>query len=379
VSAGHDPGAALAGAGPPGARALAGPARAIFAIPGRLDTPTGGYGYARRLLAEAEAQGLILRHWPLPDGFPAPTPAELDETERRLRAAPAGWPLLIDGLALGAMPPGLIAGLESPVVALCHHPLGLESGLAGDAAARLIAAERAALGAVRHVITTSATTARCLARDFAVPRARITVARPGTDPVPAVPSADRDSGGPVRLLSVGSLTPRKGHDLLIAALAGLGDLDWRLTIVGPEGRDPAHARALRARIGEAGLAARVTLAGAADAPALAREYAAADLFVLASRYEGYGMAYAEAMAHGLAVLGCDTGAVAEATLGAARLVPPEDAAALGAALGPLIADPSARRALAARCRAAAADLPRWAETARIVAHRLAALAPADAP
>ncbi len=150
-------------------------------------------------------------------------------------------------------------------------------------------------------------------------------------------------------------------------MAELGDLDWHLTIVGPADRDQVHADALEAAIEEAGLTDRVTLAGALDAAALDAEYGKTDLFALASRYEGFGMAYTEAMAHGLPVIGCESGAVAEATCGAALLVGQGDAAALREALNRMIADAEARHALARRCRAAVAQFTRWPETAAIVA------------
>ena len=345
--------------------------RGVFAVPGDLQSPTGGYGYARQLLAHGRAAGLVLDHWPLPGGFPAPDTATLEETRRRLALAPAGWPVLIDGLALGVLPPETIRAAEGPVVALCHHPLALESGLSPARAAALMRSERAALGECAGVITTSEATAATLRRDFGVSPTRLAVARPGT--VPAA-RAGRMPGETVRLLSVGALIPRKGHDVLIDALARLGDLDWSLTVVGPDDRDPACAAALTAQVAAAGLEARVSFAGAADAQALERHYAAADLFVLASRHEGFGMAFAEALAHGLAVVAPDLDAVREATLGAARLVPAEDPEALSHALAALIGQSLTRARLAAACARAGERLPRWADTAAAVAAALAGFA-----
>jgi glycosyltransferase involved in cell wall biosynthesis len=346
--------------------------RATFAIPGHLAAPTGGYAYARRLLSDAGGAGVDLAHLALPGGFPDPSQAGLAETGRVLRALPTGHPILIDGLALGVLPAEMLRALPGPVVALCHHPLALETGIAPPEAQRLRESERSALAECAHVIATSATTAGILAADYAVPEGRLTVACPGTDPAPRA----KMSGGPgVAILSVGSLTPRKGHDVLIAALAGMAHLDWRLTIAGPADRDAAHAGELARQIAEAGLRSRVVLAGALDVGELARAYAGADLFVLASRYEGFGMAFTEAMAHGLPVVGCAAGAVPEATRGAARLVPPGDPEALRAALAALIGDRASRARLAEACWQAAQSFARWPDTAAAVAAVLRGVAP----
>ncbi len=343
--------------------------RALLAVPGNLATPSGGYGYARRLLAAAPGEGLILRHWPLPGGFPSPDPPALAETQRRFDLLPAGWPVIVDGLAFGALPPAAIRAARTQVIALCHHPLAREHGLSEATAATFRESERRALAEADAVITTSRATGEILAADYGVPETRITVAPPGTDPAPQA----RGSGGPrVRILSVGSLTPRKGHDVLLAALARLEPLAWELTILGP-GETGETAAALLRQAETAGIADRVTLAGPADADALARAYDGADLFALASRYEGFGMAYAEAMARGLPVVGSEIAAVGEATAGAACLVPPGDAAALAAALGPLIREPERRRELAARGRLAAAGFPSWGDTAARVATVVAAV------
>lgn len=333
------------------------PAR--FAVPGDLAAPTGGYGYARRILAGAAGR---LVHVALPGDWADPDTATLAEAARRI-AGPG--PVLVDGLALGAIPPDL---LGPHIVALCHHPLGLETGLDPARATRLVASERAALAAVGLVVTTSQTTARLLAADFGVAPDRIRVAPPGTDPAPRAVG----SGG-CHILSVGSLVPRKGHDVLIAALAGVPGA-WTCTILGAADRDPGCAAALGAQIATLGLGDRVRLGGAVAPQALAAAYHGADVFALASHYEGYGMVFAEAMARGLPVIGCDGGAVAEATAGAALLVPPGDVTALRAALTQVVGDPAARADLAARAWAAAATLPRWDQTTATILAALAAVA-----
>src|SRR5262249_52125928 len=144
--------------------------------------------------------------------------------------------------------------------------------------------------------------------DYGVPAERITVAPPGVDPV--APSAGSRDGTPA-LLSVGALVPRKGYDVLIAALAEIADLPWRLTIAGPRDRSPQTAAAIEAAIAARKLDRRVTLAGAVVRDRLAALYGEADLFVLASRHEGYGMALADAIAHGVPVVATTAGAIPE--------------------------------------------------------------------
>ena len=172
----------------------------------------------------------------------------------------------------------------------------------------------------------------------------------------------------LELLAVGSVVPRKGYDILVAALAAIPDLAWRLVIAGDRERSPQTARALDAQIARLGLAGRITFAGAVASQRLMQLYAAADLFVLPSRFEGYGMAYAEAIAHGVPVVGTRAGAIPQTVpAGAGVLVPPDDVDALANVLRRLIASPSERERLAAGARAAAATFPSWQDTAGLFA------------
>ena len=345
----------------------------VFAVPGDLATPTGGYAYDRRIIAELRALGWQVEVVALGDGFPRPSAdtraAALALLAALTRDRGRARPIVIDGLALGVLPEVNALGLRC-LIALIHHPLALESGLSGAEAQHLRVSERQALAAARHVVTTSASTARLLVRDFDLDAGRLTVAPPGTDRVPFA-AGSRD--GTVALLSVGAVVPRKGFDVLVAALAELEKLPWRLTIVGDRGRDRDEAARLDAAIRRHDLGERIQVPGAVPAERLAAIYADADIFVLASRFEGYGMAYAEAIAHGLPVIGTSAGAIPETVpADAGVLVPPDDVAALAAALRRLIADPAERRRLACGARAAATRLPTWRDAAQLIVRAIGA-------
>lgn len=334
----------------------------VFAVPGDLDTPTGGYAYDKRMIAELRELGWRPQVVNLGDGFPHPNALTRASARAQLNDVPKGRAIVIDGLAFGVMPDEAEALSQThPLIAMVHHPLALESGVLPDEAGRLRESERKALSFTHAVIANSRTTADALA-DYAVPAERITIARPGTDRVTIV---TRQHDGPVALLAVGSLVPRKGYDVLIEALAGLIDLPWHLTIVG-DARDPATAESVRAAIEHQRLGPRTSLLGAVSPSRLAELYAASELFVLPSRYEGFGMAYAEAIAHGLPVIGTTAGAIPETVPDTAGvLIPPDDVPALAAALRHLIESPTERAKLAEGARAAAKHLPTWAESAKL--------------
>jgi glycosyltransferase involved in cell wall biosynthesis len=344
-----------------------------FAVPGSIDQPTGGYTYDRRVIAGLRGLGCEVDIIDLGEGFPYPDAGTRSGALERLCSAPPGRPVVIDGLALGVLPEAAKAAAATrPVVALVHHPLALEAGIAPATAAAFAASERAALAAARHVIVTSPSTQRVLIADYGVAAEAVTVALPGNDRIATAARPRRDS---VALLAVGSVVPRKGYDVLIAALAALADLDWRLVIAGDCTRDRATAEVIEAQIAARGLGARVRMCGAVGEDELDALHRDADLFVLASRHEGYGMAFTAAISHGLPVVGTRTGAIPETVpAGAGILVPPDDPAALAAALRTMIADPGLREIHAAAARAAAARLPDWDMTARTFLRVLTAVA-----
>lgn len=331
-----------------------------WAFPGDLDTATGGYAYDRRIIAELRRLGWTIELLSLGDGFPWPSEAQKAEAEARLRAAASAMPIVVDGLAFGALPEAAAELKRTrPVLALVHHPLALETGLTDSQSQALLASERAALASAHHVVTTSPWTADLLIERFGVTADRLTVILPGTD---RRPFARGSGGGPLHLLSVGAIVPRKGFDLLVETLAPLADLPWRLTIAGDRERDSSAAARVDKLIAHHRLDGRIDVLGKVSPGRLSALYDSADAFVLASQFEGYGMAFAEALAHGLPVIGTTGGATRQtvpATAG--QLVAPGDVAALAEALRALIEDHGHRRALAAGARAAAAALPSWSE------------------
>ncbi len=340
--------------------------RAIFVIPGDIGLPTGGYAYDRRVLALFADHGIEATHMALPDTYPSPSPADLEETRRLIATTRPDDILLIDGLAYGAMPKDLVATFNRRIVALVHHPLCLEEGTPPDRAHELKRLETAALALAQRVIVTSKTTALTLATDFDVPDDRITIAEPGTD---AAQRAKGSGGRPFRLLAVGTIVPRKGYDVLVDALVPLKSLDWRLDIAGATDRSPATVTALRAQIARHGLTDRVTILGPVDEAHLSRLYDTADVFVMASHYEGYGMVLSEALARGLPIV-CTTGGAAAETVpdGAAVKVEPASPRALAWSIGRVLEeDGQLRRSIADAAWAAATQLPRWNDTARTVA------------
>lgn len=341
-----------------------------FVVPGNPASRTGGYIYDARICRGLSALGWRVTVCRLGEGFPFPDQQTLAAARRQLATPPGKTQALtvIDGLALAALPADLLRQLQP--IALVHHPLAAETGLSAAAARQLRDRERAALALTRRVIVTSPATADVLSNDYGVDRRRLGVVLPGTDPAQLAPNPRPN--GVAELLYVASVTPRKGHALLLRALLPLRTLPWRLRLIGSLYRDPACAWRVRRLSRLLGLNRRVEFCGELDAAALRRAYRRATLFVSASYYEGYGMALAEALARGLPVVAGAGGAVADTVPDAAGvLVPPGDRAALTQALRRLLSQPQRRLRLRHGARAARAALPTWEHTSRRFAAELA--------
>ena len=284
-----------------------------------------------------------------------------------LASIPSGGSVIIDGLALGAMPEQIEREASRlKVIALVHMPLAAEVGIDPDIAAALQAGERRALAAAALIVVTGTSTADVLARHGFSGR-RIVVVEPGTDRAPLA----RGSGGPLlHLLCVATLNPGKGHDILFRALAAAPQRNWRLTCAGSVDRSPATVERLRTLIRELSLETQVLLAGELDDAAIARCYDAADLFVLATLHETFGMAVAEALARGLPVVATATGSIPELVSGdsAGIVVPPGNVDRLTEALSAVLGERRSSRTARGRRTRGPRAIAVWEDAS----HRMAA-------
>ena len=337
-------------------------------VPGDIDDVarcSGDNAYDRRLLTGLADGGRAVHELLVAGGWPQPAPAERATLAATLASVPDGAVVLVDGLVACGVPEVMVpAARRLALVVLVHLPLGDETG----ADPQLVARERATLAAAAGVVATSPWTARRLAALHGLDPDRIAVAAPGVDPAPRAPGTDRAS----HLLCVGSITRTKGQDLLVEALAAVADLPLTCDLVGPVRRDPGHVAAVHAAVAHHGLDARVRITGPRTGPDLDAAYAAADLVVVPSRAETYGMVVTEALARGVPVLASTAGGLVE-TLGhdpdgrvPGLLVPAGDAAALAAALRRWSTDAALREGLRERARTRQGMLHGWEVTSRCV-------------
>jgi glycosyltransferase involved in cell wall biosynthesis len=319
-----------------------------FIVPNDIDAvPSGGNIYDRRLIDGLRTAGLGTVEHAVTGGWPHPTRADLDRLDHILAALPDETAVVVDGLIGSAAPAVLTRHRRLRLIFLMHMPLSTP-------------AEEQALRACTAVVTTSQWTRDLLIGLYAYRGDRIHVAEPGVDAVPLDPGTAAGS----RLVCVAAVTPSKGHDVLVDALAELTDLQWTLDCVGPLDRDPAYVDAIRKQIDAAGLTDRIVLRGVRTQWLSGRWNC--DLVCLASRGETYGMVIAEALARGTPVVAADVGGVPEA-LGRPRgglLVPPDDPVAFARAVRTWLTDPHVRADLRAAAQARRATLTGWDETVR---------------
>jgi glycosyltransferase involved in cell wall biosynthesis len=310
-------------------------------------TPAADHPLPARDVHEIAVNG----SWPVPDA------AAESALRRALTEIPDKSVVLLDGLVACGVPDDLAPHARRlRLMILVHLPLSDETGLSPEAAATLRERERRTLHMASAVVATSRAAAQRISDMHDL--TGVLVAEPGVEPAPPAPP------GPAghRLLCVASVTPRKGQDLLVTALQEhLADLRWRCTFVGALAHPVPYT------------SENIHFAGPRSGVALDASYTEADLFVLPSRAETYGMVVTEALARGLPVIATRVGGVPEA-LGTApdgtipgRLVPPDDPAALAGALRAWLTDPDLRDRWRAAALARRATLPRWTETARLLA------------
>lgn len=335
-----------------------------FAIPGDMHRKTGGFLYEAKLLAALQSIGANVKHIQLPVGFPDPSPKEMADTIATLSALPRDSQLILDGLVFGSIDPNGLAQVSAAVIAMLHHPLGLETGLPAERAAFLIANEKAALERSDHVLVPSPHTAQILQNQFSVAATRITIAPPGFDR-PAHLHSPSTQEKPPHILSVGLLAERKGHDVLLDALSQITDLEWQATVAG-SAHDAEYAARLQSQCTQLKLNNRVRFAGEVSDEELTSLYEAATIFALATRYEGYGIVFGEAMLRGLPIVSCSTGAVPDTVGDAGLLVPRDDPTAFAKALRSLLEDSKAHAQLSALSHKAGHNLHQWSDTATIV-------------
>jgi glycosyltransferase involved in cell wall biosynthesis len=321
---------------------------------------TGGYVYNSQLVEAISRQGTAVVPLMLETGFPSVPPLERAELGRRLARLGSDALILTDHIHLCDL---LDVFDETPVcvATIFHHSLVVEHGDRDDRQARdLRAREQRAMDRSRRILVTSYETARYVCAHYGVEAKRIHVAMPGNALVARAPVGQR--GLPISILSVGAVVPRKRYGYSVEVAAALGESDWRWTIVGDPDRYPQHLADLRQQVSDLGLADRLVFLGDVSDAALEALWQASDLYVAASYYEGYGMAVAEALRHGVPVITTASGAVSSWASQAVIQAPADDAAGMAGLIRPLLSDPQHLRALSDPAWAFGQTLPSWEET-----------------
>jgi glycosyltransferase involved in cell wall biosynthesis len=346
-----------------------------FVVPDGIDDParpSGGNAYDRHVSRGLDSLGFSVREHAVPGRWPRADPQALAALDGIVQRIPDGALVLIDGLIASTAPEVLVPLAERlRLVVLAHMPLGHRP--ADDAAEDIRTRERAVLGAAAAVVTTSRWSRGRLLALYQLASDRVHVAEPGVDRAELAPGTAH--GG--ELLCVAAVMFEKGHDVLVEALLSMSELSWRCLCVGSVERDPAFVEDLRRRVIAGGLRDRVSFAGSHAAFELDRSYAAADLMVLASRAETYGMVLTEALARGLPVIATEVGGVTEALgygadgMRPGLLVPPDDPSALATSLRTWLGDTNLRGRLRRLARERRNSLRGWSTTASVLAGVLA--------
>ncbi|WP_208998082.1 glycosyltransferase family 4 protein [Pseudovibrio sp. FO-BEG1] len=347
-----------------------------FVFPGDLNTPTGGYRYDREIIRGLQKHDWKVSLISLEGDYPTPSNGDKKLALDALDEIEASALIIVDGLALGGSPELARKIAEhSTLIALVHHPLFLESGIEPEPAKTLRIAETEALTFAEHIIVTSPSTQKTLVTEMGIAAEKISIVLPGIDrpDISATSQAAKEPVGTGKLLCVGSLVPRKGQLHLVEALGQLKDLDWHLDLIGETKFDPEYTSQVRAQIKRYGLADRIQVHGGIPKAELTGFYKSADVFVLPTYYEGYGMAFAEAMSFGLPIIASGEGAVASTVPPTAGFhVGAGDPVALSKAIEALLTNKELRSKLSEGSLAAADTLPDWNDSAKAFASTLEA-------
>jgi glycosyltransferase involved in cell wall biosynthesis len=332
-------------------------------VPGPLDQRTGGYLYDTHITQALTGLGWTIVSHGLEGAFPEGDACAESSLAQTLEAIPEGSRVVLDGLAMSALPAQLrLYRHRLRLIALIHHPLADETGLEAGESERFARLERESLAQCAGAVVTSAFTARRL-EAYGVQASHVRVVLPGTDPAEA--AGGPGPGQPPLLLCVGSVTPRKGQDVLLRALAHLTALPWSLRCAGSLTHAPEFADSVLELARTLDLEDRIDFPGELGAAQLDTLYHSASLFVLATYYEGYGMVLAEALARGLPILSTSGGAVPDTVpADAGVLVPPGDEEALASALQELLSGSEGavrRAALAQGSLRHGRSLPTWSD------------------
>lgn len=331
----------------------------VFVVPGDINIRTGGYRYDKRIIEELQTQGRQVLLVELEGDYPHPTAAQLDNADTALNALKDSSQVVIDGLAYSVMPRQLAKHAHRlKLTALIHHPLALETDLTPAQSQSLKELETESLVFAHQVITTSESTATALVQ-YGVEITRISAVCPGVD---AAPIATGSNDETLQLLCVATLTPRKGHSVLLNALKLIDKENWHLNCAGSLKRSPQTSDQLIAQRATLGLTERITFLDELEDHELDYHYQRADVFVLPSFHEGYGMVLDEAISYGLPIVASDAGAIRDTTPdGAGLLVPPGDPQALALALTQFITDADARTNMRKQALIARSSQRRWTQ------------------
>ena len=341
---------------------------AVFVVAGALEARTGGSIYNHRLAVALRGGGWRIDVRELHGGFPSPSATGLAEAAHVLRDLPDRTLTVVDGLAYGAMPDVVAAErTRLPLVPIIHMPLAHEAGLDEDGRRLRAESERRALTAATMIVATGSPTVEALA-SYDVSPEWLVLVNPGTDPAAV---AHGSTGRDVHLLCVAAVTPGKGHDILLRALAGNRQYRWRLTCAGSLTRDPAYADAIVNLARSLELLDRTSFTDELNAAALDEQFRRSDVFVLATWRETFGMAVAEALARGIPVVSTTTGEIPRLVAGGAgHLVPPGSVEQLSMAIARVLGDAAYRAQLNAAALAARERLVTWDEAAATMSNVL---------